>query len=146
LVLGVVVIASGAGSAGDAASCTLSSCPGFPVLSATVGGGVSPRKLPRNHYVPVTAKVFGKIATSDGTHPSALREAFVDIDKDVRVRVRGLPVCRASIDIREPNGGRGKLEKACHNALIGRGEAQFEIAFPEQKPIVITSPIAIFNR
>jgi hypothetical protein len=146
-VLIMIAVALGSASAVGAVGCTLSACPGFPALVPTFGGSVSPRKLPKNDYVPVVANLFGKIATNDGTHPSALREAVVDIDKDVKVHVKGLPACRPSIqiDIREPDGGRGRIEKACHSALIGRGEAQIEIAFPEQKPIKIPSPLLIFN-
>jgi hypothetical protein len=40
-------------------------------LVLTFGGGISPTKLPKNKYVPVTAELFGKISTDDGTHPSA---------------------------------------------------------------------------
>ncbi len=93
--------------------------------------------------MPVTANVFGKIATTDGTHPSALREAVVDVDKDIRVNVKGLPVChRGSRDIRVGSSG---LERLCRSSIIGRGEARFEIAFPEQEPIKIKSPLFILN-
>jgi hypothetical protein len=123
-------------------SCTLGSCPGFSPLTATFGGTVSPRKLPPNDYVPVTANVFGKVGTSDGTHPPALREAVVDIDKDVKVNVKGYPVCRASIQEREPEGS---VEEACHDAIVGRGEAEIEIAFPEQEPIKVPRKLLVFN-
>jgi hypothetical protein len=144
----ILVLAGGAfalvpaSAASGVATCLLApSCPGFPPLTATFGAGVSPSKLPRSDYVPITASVFGKVATN-GTHPSALREAVVDIDKDIRVRVNGLPVCGAHIDIRED--GR-RLEKVCRSSLIGRGKARFEIAFPEQEPIKITSPLFVLN-
>ncbi len=145
LVLSVVAVVLGTASAASAVSCTLSSCSGFPPLAATFGGSVSPRKLPKNDYVPITASVFGKVSTSDGTHPPAFREAVVDIDKDVKVNVKGYPVCRISPRTREPDSGRSKIEKACHSALIGRGEAEAEIAFPEQKPIKVPSPLLVFN-
>src|SRR4029077_19622319 len=54
-------------------------------LIVTFGGSVSPKKLPKNEYVPVTSKIFCKIATTDGTHPSAFRETEFDIDKDIKV-------------------------------------------------------------
>jgi hypothetical protein len=148
LVLAVVAFALAlASSASGVAVCLLApSCPGFPPLTATFGTGVSPSKLPRNGYAPVTVSVFGKV-TTNGTHPSALREAVVDIDKDIRVRAKGLPVCPSGPhrDIREPDGGRSKIEKTCPGAIIGRGKAQFEIAFPEQKPIKVTSPLLVIN-
>ena len=111
-------------------------------LVMTFGGSAVPKKLPRNDYAPVSSNVFGKIATSDGTHPSAFREIVVDFDKDVKVNVKGYPVCKA-----------GQLEatnttdamKACGKTLLGSGSAHAEIAFPEQKPIKVASPLLIFN-
>jgi hypothetical protein len=143
LVLAVVAVVIGLVSAASGMEvCLRLSCSGLPTLVPTFGGGVSPRKLPRDDYVPVTAHIFGKIATSDGTHPSALREAVIDIDKDIRVRAKGLPVCNAHSDVRED--GRW-LEKVCRSSIIGRGKARFEIAFPEQEPIKITSPLFVLN-
>lgn len=144
LVLAMVVDILVAATAASAMSCTLSSCPGFPPLAATFDTSVSPRKLPRNDYVPVTVNIFGKVATKDDTHPPALREAIVDIDKDVKVNVRGYPVCPTGpqYDIRKPEGW---IEKVCPDAIIGRGEAQFEIAFPEQEPIKVPSPLLVIN-
>ena len=44
-------------------------------LVVTFGGSTSPKALSKTKYTPVSANIFGKIATSDGTHPSAFREA-----------------------------------------------------------------------
>jgi len=142
LVLAVVVVVVGAVNAASAVSCPLSSCPGPRGLVATFGGTVSPKKLPRNDYVPVTANVFGRIATTDGTHPSALRKAVVDIDKDVKINARGYPVCEGGMrDIRDPH----IAEKLCGNTILDRGRAEIEIAFPEQEPIKVASPVTVFN-
>ncbi len=43
-------------------------------LIVTFGGTTSPKAMPKNDFMPVTTNIFGKISTSDGTHPSALRE------------------------------------------------------------------------
>jgi hypothetical protein len=111
-------------------------------LVATFGGSTSPKALPKSTYVPVTTNIFGKIEAKDGTHPPALREAVVDIDRDVKVNVKGFPACKA-----------GKLEaqdtkaakKVCGSAILGEGTADVEIAFPEQKPIKVHSPLLVFN-
>jgi len=92
--------------------------------------------------VPITALLFGRVKTSDSTHPPALREAVIDIDKDIRVNVKELPVCEAHVDVRE--AGK-RLERLCRSSIIGRGEARFEIAFPEQEPIKLTSSLFILN-
>jgi len=111
-------------------------------LVLTFGGAAIPKKLPRHHYAPAKTLIFGKVATSDGTHPSALRESVVDIDKDVRVDPRGLPVCKpGQLTARNTK----KAIQVCGKSRIGSGIAHAEIAFPEQKPIEVTSPITVFN-
>ena len=60
-------------------------------LIAKFGGTTSPKALSKTKYTPVTANLFGELSTSDGTHPPAFREAVVDIDKDVKVNVKGYP-------------------------------------------------------
>ncbi len=111
-------------------------------LVLTFGGAASPSKLPKTKYAPVKATIFGKIATSDGTHPSALRETIVDIDKDVKLTVKGLPVCKAG-QLTARNTAAAK--KVCGKTVLGTGIAHAEIAFPEQPPIKVTSPITVFN-
>jgi hypothetical protein len=111
-------------------------------LVVTFGGSTSPKQLPKNTYAPVTANVFGKVTTSDGTHPSAFREAVVDFDKDVKVNVKGLPVCKAGqLEARDTKAAL----QVCGSTELGTGTAHAEIAFPEQKPIVVPSPLKVFN-
>lgn len=111
-------------------------------LVLTFGGSNSPTKLPRNEYVPIVSTVFGKIATSDGTHPSAFRETTIDVDKDFKVNVKGYPTCsEQKLTARDTAAAL----KVCGNSVLGHGLAHAEIAFPEQPPIIVTSPITIFN-
>lgn len=111
-------------------------------LIVTFGGSTSPKKLPKNEYVPVKTNIFGKIKTSDGTHPSAFREAVVDIDKDVKLNVKGFPACKAGqLEARDTKAAM----KVCGNTVLGKGNAHVEIAFPEQKPINVPSPLTVFN-
>lgn len=118
--------------------------PTVPHIVVSMGGGVSPAELPAGKYAPVTWKLFGKFATSDGAHLPALRELELDIDKDVKLNAKGYPVCRGGDrDLRDPNP-KAALE-ACRPALLGKGEAHVEIAFPEQKPILVRSPLTVFN-
>ncbi len=111
-------------------------------LVLTIGGGISPTKLPKDKYVPVTAELFGKISTDDGTHPSAFRETIIDVDKDFKINVKGLPVCKANeLTARDT---RAAL-KVCGDTELGTGNAHAEIAFPEQPPIKVASPLKVFN-
>jgi hypothetical protein len=111
-------------------------------LVLTFGGGFTPEKLSKNEYTPVTADLFGKITTSDGTHPSAFRETVVDVDKDLRVNVKGLPICTpGQLEARDTEAAL----KVCGNTELGTGTAHAEIAFPEQRPIKVSSPLKVFN-
>jgi hypothetical protein len=111
-------------------------------LIVTFGGTTSPKKLSKTKYTPVTTNIFGKIKTTDGTHPPAFREAVVDIDKDVKVNVKGFPVCKGSkLEARDTKAAL----KVCGKTVLGEGIAHVEIAFPEQSPILVTSPLTVFN-
>ncbi len=110
-------------------------------LVVTFGGTFSPKKLPKNEYVPITGKAFGEIKTTDGTHPSAFREAVIDFD-NVKLNAKGYPACQgAQLQARDTQAAM----KVCGDAVIGSGLAHVEIAFPEQKPIVVASPLTVFN-
>jgi hypothetical protein len=111
-------------------------------LILTFGGTTSPKKLPKNDYVPISTNIFGTIKTSDGTHPSALREVIFDIDKDTKINVKGYPACNAGqLEARDTKAAM----KVCGDTVLGEGIAHVEIAFPEQRPILVTSPITVFN-
>lgn len=111
-------------------------------LVLVFGGSTSPKALSKTTFTPVTTNIEGKISTTDGTHPSALREAVVDIDKDVQINVKGLPVCKpGQLEAQDTAAAR----KVCGATTIGTGVAHAEIAFPEQNPIKVTSPITVFN-
>jgi hypothetical protein len=111
-------------------------------LVITFGGSTSPKALPKAKYAPVTTNIFGKISTTDNTHPAAFRETVVDIDKDVKVNVKGFPVCKAGqLEARDTKAAK----KACGNTILGEGHADAEIAFPEQAPIKVPSPLLVFN-
>jgi len=130
-------------SASPVSTCALatSTC-GWPPLQPTLDVSVTPRGLPANEYEPVAWSVFGKVETSDGTHPPALREAIVDIDRDVRVNVGGYRSCRPhQIDALDTEAAA----KACRAALVGRGRANVEVAFPELTPILLSSRLLVFN-
>jgi hypothetical protein len=111
-------------------------------LVVTVNGGFSPTKLPKNKLAPITFTAEGKIATKDGTHPPALKEAVVETDKNGAINVKGLPVCKSGqLQSRDTKGA----EKACKSAIIGKGTTNVEIEFPEQPPIPVSSKLLVFN-
>jgi hypothetical protein len=131
-------LAVGAVAIANAASTTIRA--GNLVLR--FGGNVIPKKLPKKRLAPIALRAFGKIKTTDGTHPSAFREAVVDIDRNGRIDTRGAPICRgAQLEARNTRAAR----RVCRRAIVGGGSAHVEISFPEQQPIKVSSPLTIFN-
>jgi hypothetical protein len=108
----------------------------------TFGGDAIPKTLPKNTYAPVKTHIFGKIATANGGHPPALREVEFDIDKDVKINTKGLAACKpGQLEARNTAAAM----KVCGKSKIGSGSSHVEIAFPEQAPIKVTSPLTVFN-
>lgn len=107
-----------------------------------LNGDIAPKTLPKHELAPMGFWGSGKLATVDGSHPPALESAHFDADKDVFVSVEGLPACRiAQLEARETK----KAEAVCGGAILGRGTATVEVAFPEQEPFDSTGPLVFFN-
>lgn len=111
-------------------------------LVLTHDGAITPKKLPRHEQAPISAWISAAVATRDGSHVPAVREAVIDVDDDIQLDARGLPVCRSGqLKSRDTSAAR----RACGKAIVGRGSARAEIEFPEQNPILASSPLTIFN-
>lgn len=107
-----------------------------------INGDITPKTLPEHELAPMGVWGSGKLATIDGSHPPALESAVFDADKDVFVSVKGLSACRiAQLEARETK----RAEAVCGSAILGHGTATVEVAFPEQKPILSTGPLVLFN-
>jgi hypothetical protein len=105
-------------------------------------GGISPLKLPKHKQAPISAHLNGQIGTTDGSHPPAIRTVNVDFDKTIQVNARGLPVCTERQLIARSTAA---AKNACSEAIVGSGEGEVEVAFPEQQPFAATGPITLFN-
>jgi len=135
-----VAIASGTSSAAVCLRSALSlggGC-GSPGLTVKVGGGVERKGLPAREVAPAALKLWAKVSTSDGTHPSALREVTIDLDRNLLISAEGLSICN-------PGGREASIRKACANSIVGGGKADFEIAFPEASPIQSASKLTVYN-
>lgn len=105
-------------------------------------GGISPSKLPRHKQAPISANLNARIGTVDGSHPPAIESVIADFDKSIQVNAKGLPVCKeGQLTARSTAAAK----KACPDAIVGSGEGEVEVAFPEQKPFAAKGPIVLFN-
>ena len=111
-------------------------------LKLTFNGGFSPTELLEEKLTPINLNVSGKIQTTDGKHPPALKEFVLEADRNSGVNAKGVPTCK-----------QGKLEatttasaeKACKKAIIGKGTTDVEVEFAGTGPNPIKSKLLVFN-
>jgi hypothetical protein len=105
-------------------------------------GGIFPSKLPKRGSAPVSARLNAEITTRDGTHPPAFESMDLKIEKNISIDPVGLPTCRVG-KLQATSSAAAK--RACGGAIVGSGEAEVEVAFPEQAPFRSTGPLILFN-
>jgi len=111
-------------------------------LVFTADGGFTPKALSKKTPEPIALKVEGKIKTTDGTHPPALKEVVIEGDKNAVVNSKGIPTCSSGqLQSRDTKAA----EAACGPAIIGTGTTNVEVAFPEQRPIPVSSKLLLIN-
>jgi hypothetical protein len=111
-------------------------------LVLNADGGFTPTALPKHEDAPITLHGGGKLSTVSGAIPPIVETLTIEFDRHGSVQTAGLPTCTG-----------GKLEatdvstarRRCPGAIVGKGFGSAIVAFPEQKPIHISSPITIFN-
>jgi hypothetical protein len=111
-------------------------------LTFDPSGDFAPRALPRHDAAPIGLELEGKLSTSDGRKPDALREVRVDLDKNGALDATGLPACgRRQIKDLGPKGAR----RACRKSIVGAGVAHVAIGSSEQEPPAVPVPLTLFN-
>ncbi len=149
-----LALAAGAASliiAPMAASVQLS--PLLPLLSVDITGSVTPSTLPEHTLAPVSLHVQGTISVSEMSHPSALREATIELEPDVSIDAEGLAACPGRVlrghDI-------ATARRICRTSIVGSGSARFGISFappppPGQTPLsdetqsTVSSQLTLYN-
>lgn len=105
-------------------------------------GGISPTVLPKHRNAPISLHGGGRLSTASGQLPPVLQTITIEYDRHGAVETTGLPRCSP-----------GKLQatdvaqarRACPGAIVGTGSGKAIVAFPEQKPFAVTSPLTLFN-
>ncbi len=105
-------------------------------------GGFTPTALPRHQDAPITIHGGGKISTASGALPPILKTITLEFDRHGSVQTLGLPVCPSG---RLQATTVSQARKACPGAIVGKGYGHAIVAFPEQAPIPVSSPITLFN-
>ncbi len=105
-------------------------------------GGFTPQTLPRHENAPITLYGGGKISNAEGGLPQVIKELTILFDRHGSVETKGLPVCTIG---RLQATTTAVAKKACPGAIVGEGAGKAVIAFPEQRPITLSTPIILFN-
>jgi hypothetical protein len=111
-------------------------------MELTANGGFSPRALSKTKQTPIAIHASGEVHMHDGSHPPAVREIFIEADKNGEEHTQGIPVCKSS---RLQATSTQAALQACKSALIGQGTAVAQVAFAEQPPINVSSKLLLFN-
>lgn len=111
-------------------------------LILNADGGFSPTALPKYRDAPITLRGGGRLSTLSGELPPIAETLVIEFDRHGSVQTRGLPVCRAS-KLQATTVPRAR--RNCRDSIVGKGFGRAVVAFPEQAPIPISSPITLFN-
>ncbi len=111
-------------------------------LIVTVDGQITPKKLPKKEAAPITLKLSGSIATSDATHPPALKTLDLEFDRHGSLNTKGLPTCTVA---KLQSTLTAQAKRVCASSLVGTGTVSADISFPEQAPFGASGPLLIFN-
>jgi len=95
--------------------------------------------LPAQGLAPVAATAHGTIATEGGGHPSALREASVAVDREIRLDTDGLSICARR---RLERLGAAAARRACRSAIVGHGVARLGLASSDR---VFSLRLTLYN-
>jgi hypothetical protein len=104
-------------------------------------GGFTPRSLPRDRPAPITIDVQGEIGTTDGSHPPAVQQIEIALNRNGRLSTKGLPACTSPL--LQSTSTETALQR-CRQALVGRGHFEAEVAFSNNNPILATGRMLAF--
>jgi len=141
LAVGALVLVSAvgiAGAAGGEGPVTVK----VGELELTSQINFSPKIGSATKQTPLAIRSSGEVREEDGGHPPAIRDFFIEADKNGEIHTKGIPACRpGQLQATETSAAL----KVCGPSLIGQGQAVVQVALPEQKPIDVTSKLLLFN-
>ena len=115
-----------------------------PEMEIFIEGGITPKKLSKKTPTPITLNIEGSIKNikEPTERPPALSTLALEFDKHGAINTKGLPTCSVS---KLQNTTTQAAESACKPSLVGKGEVEAKIKFPEQSEFPAKGPLLIFN-
>jgi hypothetical protein len=109
-------------------------------LEAEFNGGFTPKVLSKKKPTPITFFISGKFRSLNAQekHVPAIKEFLFEGDKHASIDVKGIPTCKAS---QLQSTDTAHAEKACGPAIVGTGNTEAGIKFPEQPEIPAKSKL-----
>jgi hypothetical protein len=105
---------------------------------------VAPKALPVRDAAPARLRVTQVVRSEDGSHPPALEQLELELDRDVTLDAQGTPVCPfgPQFSVRRP---RDWYERRCKGAQVGHGRVEIEVQFVDQPPVNVRGSLRIYN-
>jgi hypothetical protein len=111
-------------------------------LIVSLNGGITPRKLPRDHRVPVAVQLVGGISTADGAALPRVKSIKFALAYRGKLFTKGLAVCPRG----RLRGADNRLAiRRCGGALVGHGKLYARVFVPTQAPFGIHARLLAFN-
>lgn len=111
-------------------------------LRVSFSASLQPKLLPRKGAAPISVTLGGRISTTDGTNPPALRRIQIAINRNGRLDPGAVPVCRLG-QIQPSTTAYAR--RACGAAEVGEGTFTAAVAIPEQSPYPSSGTATAFN-
>jgi hypothetical protein len=111
-------------------------------IEIEIEGDFAPKALPKKTQAPIKLEVEGSMATLDKSHVPAVKEIYLEFDRNGKLNTKGLASCTVG---KLQSTLTNQAKAACKKALIGTGRVTAEIALPEQRPFSAGGPLLIFN-
>jgi len=105
-------------------------------------GGITPNALPRKKPAPIAVRVEGTVRVPKGERPPGARSFKIALNREGRLRTRGLPVCgRKKIASATPSEALAR----CGRALVGSGGIVARTDFQDQSTYILRGDMLFFN-
>jgi hypothetical protein len=115
---------------------------GRPDVVISFDGKISPRRLPRRRFAPVSLELSGSVRGTNGAPPPRLQRIELAFGARGGLDTAGLPVCPRA---RLRNATRRLALERCRAALVGRGEVSAEVPLNPAEPVLARAGVLAFN-